>query len=69
MEQEANKQGKGGICLKAICEGGKLLPVANGWILCPFCDIKMIHINSETRAQNLELYCKKCKRIFLLDIK
>lgn len=47
---------------------GKLI-VKDGWIVCPVCKRKTNqHIGSDTKAQNLELWCRTCKAIHLVNI-
>lgn len=38
------------------------------WLHCPHCDTKLRIVRSDTTAQNLPLYCKKCKAEYVADI-
>lgn len=47
---------------------GKLV-VKDGWFVCPVCKRKTNqHIRPDTNAQNLELWCRTCKTIHLVNI-
>ena len=40
------------------------------WIYCPLCKAKTrMKINSETLAAKMPIYCRKCNRESLVDIK
>ena len=40
-----------------------------GWVGCPACGNKKIkRIRRDTQARNLPLYCRKCKREYLVEI-
>lgn len=49
---------------------GKIMAVKNGWALCPTCEHPryLLHILPETTAENLELYCRRCKRIVKVNV-
>lgn len=39
------------------------------WVLCPQCRRgKVLRLRPETRATELEVYCKRCNRRSILDI-
>ena len=40
------------------------------WISCPFCQCKTrVKIREDTELKNFPLYCPKCKRESLVDVK
>ncbi|MBQ7920063.1 MAG: cysteine-rich KTR domain-containing protein [Lachnospiraceae bacterium] len=42
----------------------------NEWILCPICNGKTrIQIRKETELKNFPLFCPKCKKETLIDVK
>ena len=46
------------------------MTMKNGWALCPTCEHPryLLHILPETTAENLELYCRRCKRIVKVNV-
>lgn len=43
------------------------LPVNDGWGLCPTCGQKCIKVNDKTVLVNYPMYCKRCKRDYLVN--
>ena len=43
------------------------LPVRDGWGLCPTCGTKCIKVNDQTVLENYPMYCKRCKRDYLVN--
>ena len=43
------------------------LPVNEGWGLCPTCGQKCIKVNDKTVLVNYPMYCKRCKRDYLVN--
>lgn len=43
------------------------LPVRDGWGLCPTCGQKCIKVNDQTVLENYQMYCKRCKRDYLVN--
>lgn len=47
-----------------------MLPSAKGYLICPGCRMtKLIRVRKETVATGLQVYCRRCKREFLVDIR
>ena len=45
------------------------LVVKDGWITCPVCRNKrLLRIEEETEAHDLQVYCRDCKTEIILDI-
>lgn len=42
-----------------------------GWLTCPLCrqNHRLLRVRPDTRAENLQLYCRTCKRELVVDIK
>lgn len=58
--------------LNAPPKRGKI-PVVDGYALCPRCrslerNSKLQRIDRETTAQNIPMYCRKCKIEIIVDI-
>lgn len=47
-------------------ECGKLR-VSDGWLRCR-CGAKIMRVEAGTRASRLPVYCRRCKRDYLVDI-
>ena len=45
----------------------KTLPVRDGWGLCPTCGQKCIKVNDKTILANYQMFCKRCKRDYLVN--
>ena len=43
------------------------LPVQDGWGLCPTCGQKCIKVNDKTILENYQMFCKRCKRDYLVN--
>lgn len=47
-----------------------ILPVAKGYLICPDCGMtKLIRVRKETTATRLQVYCRRCKRELIVDIR
>ena len=47
-----------------------ILPTADGYLICPRCRMtKLIRLRKETVATGLQVYCRKCKRELIVDIR
>ena len=44
--------------------------VENGYLVCPYCgkNRRVLRILPETRAEHLQLYCRTCRREFIVNI-
>ena len=49
---------------------GKMLPVRNGWLICPFCfrNRRVLRVHPKTVAKDAVAYCRDCKTEFFVDI-
>lgn len=49
---------------------GKLLPVKNGWLICPNCrrNKRLMRIKPDTVASRVVVYCRDCKTEHIVDI-
>jgi uncharacterized protein YbaR (Trm112 family) len=45
------------------------LPAEKGSVTCPFCNKKIARIEPDTEANNLPLFCRFCKREYIVDIR
>lgn len=51
-------------------ECGTMLPVRQGYLGCPYCGAgKLLRILPQTKAANLQVYCRRCKRELIVDIR
>ncbi|MBQ5788183.1 MAG: hypothetical protein IIW12_08290 [Oscillospiraceae bacterium] len=48
---------------------GIILPAEKGSVTCPFCNKKIARIEPDTEANNLPLFCRFCKREYIVDIR
>lgn len=49
---------------------GTMLPVEQGYLRCPSCGARNIQrVLPETRADNLQVYCRRCKRELIVNIR
>lgn len=48
---------------------GIILATKGGYLVCPYCRASRLQrIRPETRAESLQIYCRKCKRELIVDI-
>ena len=48
---------------------GIVLATKGGYLACPYCGASRLQrIRPETRAESLQVYCRKCKRELIVDI-
>ena len=45
-----------------------LLTAKNGWIICPACHKKIQRITPRTEAENLPIWCPRCRVEYTIDI-
>ena len=46
-----------------------IIPVKDGYASCPYCGAHRVQrIRPETRAENLQIYCRRCKRELIVHI-
>lgn len=47
-----------------------MLTVRNGYLVCPHClrNKRVIQIQPDTKAENLRVYCRDCKKETIVDI-
>lgn len=51
-------------------ECGTMLPVRQGYLGCPYCGAgKLLRILPQTKAVNLQVYCRRCKRELIVNIR
>ena len=60
--------------LQVTDERGIILPIADGFVLCPRCLAsgrrrKIQHLRPDTVVSNLALYCRYCKAEYVVDIR
>lgn len=48
----------------------KMLLQRDGYLVCPCCrqNTRVLRIRDDTTARNLQVYCRRCKREFVIDI-
>ena len=54
-----------------MCSMGKsdiIMPAQDGWICCPTCRKKLQRITAETKAENLPIWCPRCRRELITEI-
>lgn len=41
-----------------------------GWLQCPYCgrNKRLLQVRPDTQAENLQVYCRDCKREMILNI-
>ena len=48
---------------------GKIVTVKDGYIVCPCCRFKTNQqIHQDTKAERLRVWCRKCKKISVVNI-
>lgn len=48
---------------------GKMLPVQNGWLICPACrQWKVLRLLPDTEVKHLPVYCKRCHKESIVNI-
>lgn len=48
---------------------GIILAKRDGYLVCPYCRASRLQrIRPETRAESLQIYCRKCKRELIVNI-
>jgi hypothetical protein len=47
---------------------GKILPTRNGFAVCPCCGHKLIRLTPQTSAEQLPIYCRKCREYLTVNI-
>lgn len=53
--------------IPGVC--GTMLPVQQGYLGCPYCGAgRLLKVLPETQAENLQVYCRKCKRELIVNI-
>ena len=46
-----------------------MLSVIDGYLSCPYCRAnKLQRVRPDTKAQRLQIYCRKCKHEILVDM-
>ena len=53
-----------------VMECGRLLPVEDGYVACPYCrrNRRLMKIRPDTFGRNIQVFCRTCKREIKLDI-
>ena len=46
-----------------------LVASQDGWITCPTCRKKLQRITAETEAENLPVWCPRCRREYTTEIR
>lgn len=47
---------------------GKIKAAEKGWITCPICHRKLQRVAPDTRAENLPIWCPRCKTEYTVSI-
>ena len=55
--------------LQVSTHSGIMMTVEDGSVACPFCNKKIARIKADTEANNLPLFCRFCKREYIVDIR
>ena len=45
-----------------------LVPAKDGWICCPHCHKKLQRITVDTQAENLPIWCPRCRMELITNI-
>lgn len=45
-----------------------LMTKQKGWITCPICNRKLQRVAPETTAENLPIWCPRCKQEYIIQI-
>ena len=56
--------------LRASAGCGKIIPVRNGWAVCPACkrNFRLAKVLPETEGTAVVWYCRDCKTEIIVDI-
>ena len=49
-------------------DSGKIKAEQKGWITCPICHRKLQRVAPETTAENLPVWCPRCKTEYTVSI-
>ena len=56
--------------LTAVDENGIIFPIVDGFLSCPRCGKqKLLRVTEETEAKALPVYCKHCRREYIIEIR
>ena len=55
--------------MQIFAHSGILMPVEDGRVMCPICHKVITRITQETEANSLPLFCRFCKREYIVDIR
>ena len=47
---------------------GTIKPAKDGWITCPSCSKKLLRVRPETEAENLPIWCPRCRQEIIVNI-
>ena len=46
-----------------------MIPVVrDGYLICPYDGNRIMRVLPKTRAENLQVFCRKCKREYIVNI-
>ena len=45
-----------------------IIPAQDGWICCPTCSKKLLRVRPETEAENLPIWCPRCRQEYTVEI-